>query len=143
MLSLNQIKSKLITWFENHALINNVFSENNFNFAAERNITYPVVNIEPLDPSVNDRTLNYVFKIILADLSNGDKLIESQVQNDMLLIAEDFQTMLQQTEGFVLNKVTQYRLFTDDKGDRTTGVLMTVTLQVIRSQNICAIPTII
>jgi len=52
----------------------------------------------------------------------------------MLLIAEDFFSWAQDSEGWNFQK------FLDDAGDRTSGIVFKVSLNVIRSQNTCQIP---
>ena len=142
MLSLNQIKIKLKDHFNQHAQIASVYSDKNFDFAAEKYINYPTANIEFISANVSNRTLNYSFKIVLADLTNGDKDLEDSVESDLLLISEDFFAFLQQTEGLFFDKSTSLIKFNDDKGDRTSGFVFTINLGVIRSQNECATPVV-
>lgn len=140
MLSLNQIKLKLKDYFNLHAQIASVYSEKNFDFSAEKHINYPTVNIEFITANVSNKTLSYSFKIVLADMTGGNKDLEDEVESDLLLIAEDLFAYLQQSEGLIFDKSTTLNKFTDDKGDRTSGFVFTISLGVIRSQNECATP---
>lgn len=141
MLSLHQIKKRLVSYFENHAQINSVVFEDDFEFNAERNLTYPVVGMEFLDASVSGKLLNYSFKVVLGDMvSMDDSDLQDEVVSDMLLVAEDFLSFLQNEEGWVFDKTTSIQPFKDDGGDRVCGVVFRVVLSVVRSQNTCATP---
>ena len=60
-LTLNQIKKILIAWFQNHADINTVCYIDDFDFNSERNIIYPVSNIEYRIRRINrERLLGFV-----------------------------------------------------------------------------------
>lgn len=140
MLTLNQIKQKLIAFFENHAQINDVIYADEFEFDAKDGLTYPVANIEFLNASINDRVLSYNFKIVIGDTCPDDTEMQNQTVSDSILIAEDLFSFLQYEPSFVFTKISSIQKFWDDNADRISGVVFTITLQVIRSQNTCAIP---
>lgn len=142
MLSLQQIKKRLMSYFEDHAQINSVVFEDDFEFNAERNLTYPVSGIEFIDASTSAKYLNFSFKVVLGDMvSSDDSDLQDEVISDMLLVAEDFLSFLQYEEGWVFDKSTSIQPFKDDGGDRVCGVVFRVVLSVVRSQNTCATPT--
>lgn len=142
MLTLNNLKYILKGWFENHAQINNVFYCDDFDFNAERNIQYPVANIEYVSSNISNKTINHVFKFVIGDLVKPDDTdMEDNVHSDALQIAEDFYTFLQNYEGFSFNKTSTINKFTDDTSDRAAGIVFTITLSVIRPQNRCSTPT--
>jgi len=142
MLTLNNIKKILVDWFNNHAQINSVYYEDDFNCNAERNILYPVCNIEYKYSNINDRTVNHVFLIAIGDITEPDNHdMEDEVYSDSLQVAEDFFTFLQNAElGFWFNKVTTLTKFVDDTGDRVCGVSFYLTISTIRRQNWCDTP---
>jgi hypothetical protein len=58
----------------------------------------------------------------------------------MLLIAEDFFTWRQMEKGSNLISSASIQKFVDDTNDRVTEIVFRVDLDVVRSQNECAIP---
>ncbi len=142
MLSLNQILNKLEGFFNDHAQVNEVVVASDFDFNAERNLTYPVVNLEHVDSNISDKKMNHRFKVVVADiLSTDTKNHDNEIVSDSLLIAEDFFSWLQEQEGFEFTKSTNIQRFVEDGGDRTAGVTFVVTLSTIRAQNTCQKPT--
>lgn len=141
MLTLNNIKGILKTYFNSHALINSVYYEDDFDFNAERSIDYPVANVEYLNSNISDKTMNHNFKIVLADLTEPENNeMEDNIHSDSLQIAEDLFTYLQNYEGFSFNKSSTINKFTDDTSDRATGIVFTIQLSVVRPQNRCNTP---
>jgi hypothetical protein len=141
-MTLNNFKSLLKTWFQNHAQINSVYYCDDFDFNAERSIDYPTVNIEYLNSAINDKEMNHIFKIVIADITKPDDTeMEDNIISDSLQIAEDFFTYLQNAEGFRFNKTSSLQKFVDDTADRAAGIVFTITLSVIRPQNWCNTPT--
>lgn len=142
MLTLNQIKHTLIAWFNNHAQINNVTYESDFDFNAERNLIYPVVNIEYKYSNTSDKLINHLYLITIADLTDPNILgHDDEILNDTTLIAEDFLAWLQsQEEGLIFSKSSSIQPFYSDTHDRVSGITLGVTISVIRSQNTCQIP---
>ena len=142
MKTLNQLKTILKDWFNNHAMINSVYYEDDFDFNSERSIDYPVANIEFLSGNINDVEMLYNFKVVIADITKPDDTeMEDNIHSDALQIAEDFFTFLQNYEvGISFNKISTLNKFTDDTGDRTSGIVFTFTLSTIRPQNRCWTP---
>lgn len=70
MVTLNQLKRRLITYLNSHAQISQVVWGDNFKFAAERNLSYPVANVEWLESNVSGRLINHTYRVILADRTN-------------------------------------------------------------------------
>lgn len=141
MLTLNQIKQLIVGWLNSHAQLNSVYYEDDFDFNAERNINYPVCNIEYIESNLNNKAMNHSFKITLADLINDNIVgIEDEIYSDMLQVAEDFFTWLQNFEGFEASKSTNIQKFVNDTGDRTAGIVFRIILSVIRPQNTCSKP---
>ena len=67
MKTLNELKQIIKGYFESHAQINSVYYCDDFDFNAERSIQYPVVNIEYLNSNINDKLMNHIFKVVIAD----------------------------------------------------------------------------
>lgn len=142
MLTLNQIKYKLIEFFNSHAQINQVVYSDDFDFNAERNLNYSLVNIEYLDSNISNRLMNHRFKFVIADLLNTEIEGHSdEIVSDCLQIAEDFFAWLYDQPEWSFNKSSSIQKFADDTSDRTSGVVFIVTLGVIRKQNSCEAPT--
>jgi hypothetical protein len=143
MLTLNQIKNRLISFFEGHAQIHTVKYETDFEFNAEGELIYPVANIEYLESNVQNKTVSHSFLVTLGDLTDANvKGLDDEIISDMLLVAEDFYTFLQYSEGFDFNKTVYIQKFLDDTHDRVSGITFTINLSVVRSQNDCATPTV-
>lgn len=141
-MTLNNFKNILLSWFNNHAMINSVIYCDDWDFNAERNILYPVVNIEFLSSSITGKQQDYNFKIVIADITKPDDTTqEDNVHSDALQIAEDFFAYAANTEGFFFNQTSRLNKFTDDNGDRTSGIVFTITLSSIRPINLCNTPT--
>lgn len=141
MLTLTQIKQRLIDWFSSHAQINTVVFANDFEFSAERNLVYPVVNLSFIGSRINERMLDYSIKVKIGDLvSEDDTNLQDYVISDSILIAEDFFTFLQYEEGWVFTRSSTIRPLIDNGGDRISGVEFTVIVSVVRSQNTCEKP---
>jgi len=144
MLTLNQLKELLKGFFENHSMINSVYYLSNFDFSAERNISYPVVNINYLSTNMAKKTFNHNYKITIADVCESDNYdMEDDIHSDSLQVAEDFFTYLQNYTGLTLKRASTITKFVDDKGDRTSGIVFTLTLEVIRPMNWCNTPQIV
>lgn len=142
MLSLNQLKQILVNFLNSHAQINEVVWGDDFEFSVDRDLNYPVASIEYLDTNINGKAMNHNFKVVLGDLSDPNVHgIDDEVVSDMLLVADDVMSWLQQQEGFQFIKSSNIQKFTDEFGDRVSGVVFRIVLSVIRRQNECAIPT--
>ena len=143
MKTLNQIKKILTDFMSSHQQINDVKYEDDFDFNVERNLSYPVCNIEYLNSNMSGKEMRHQFKVVLADVvSENIKQHEDEIYSDMLQVAEDFFTYLQYSEGFDFIRSTNINKFTDDTHDRTAGIVFTITLSTIRLQNSCLNPKI-
>lgn len=141
MITLNQLKYKLIDFFKNHKQVNEVSYADNFSFAANRQLVYPVVNIEHLEANVQDKKINHSYNIIIGDLIEAaNTQSEDEVISDAMQIAEDFFAWLWEQKEFVFIKSANIQKFSDDNGDRVSGITFRVALSIIRSQNICLNP---
>lgn len=141
MTTLNQIKYKLISFFENHKQINQVVYSDKFDFAAIRNLTYPAVNIIYTSASVNGKMLSHGFNVLILDLIQPDNSVsEDEIISDTLLMAEDFYAWLWTVPDFVFSRKSSIDLVSDDNGDRVSGVSFLINLDVVRSDNVCIAP---
>lgn len=142
-LTLNQIKFLLIEFFEHHGQTNSVLYCDDFDFNAERNLIYPVTNIEYLESNISGKNNTHSYKIILGDLYDQNiKGHADEIQSDMMKIAEDFFSWAQDFEGFDFQKSVNIQKFVDDTDDRTAGLVFKFQLGTIRSQNTCSIPVV-
>lgn len=141
MITLNQIKRRLLAWFESHAQINSTTSFDDFEFEAERNLAYPVANVEYLLSNIDDKFINYTFFVKVGDLAGDNVSHQDEVVSDAILIADDFFSYLQDEEGWVFRRSSTLDTFKDDGGDRVTGIMFRVVLGVVRSHNTCQTPT--
>lgn len=133
----------MIDFFKAHKQINDVCYGDKRDFNANRNLTYPAINIEYMESNTNGKKLTHIMNMTLADLADENiEGIEDEIYSDMLLVAEDFFAWAQEQEGFDFNKSVNIQKFVDDMGDRTSGINFKVQLSTIRSQNVCAIPKI-
>lgn len=141
-MTLNQIKQKLTTFFNSHAQVNDLRFQDDFDFNAERNLLYPVVNVEWLGAAINNKMTNHNLKVTIGDLLNiNDPEQLHDIYSDSLLIAEDLFSFLQYEEGWTFSKSSTIQKFDDASGDRVAGVVFTITISVVRTQNTCATPT--
>ncbi|MBN9295384.1 MAG: hypothetical protein J0I41_00165 [Filimonas sp.] len=141
MITLNQIKYKLIDFFKNHKQVNEVSYTDDFSFAANRELIYPVVNIEYLEANVQDKKINHSYNMIIGDLIDAaNTQSEDEVISDAMQIAEDFFAWLWEQKEFVFMKNTNIQKFSDDNGGRVSGITFRIALSILRNQNICNTP---
>jgi hypothetical protein len=133
----------LIDFFENHSQTNSIVYEDDFAFNAERNLIYPVSNIEYLESNISGKNNTHSYKIVLGDLIDANiKGQADEIQSDMMLIAEDFFSWAQDFEGFDFQKSVNIQKFVDDTDDSTAGLVFKIQLSTVRSQNTCATPVL-
>lgn len=140
-MTLNQIRTQLIEFFNDHAQVNSVIWMDEDDFIAQRDTTYPVVNMEWLDTSLSDRFLQHRFRVLIGDLYNPNVTgIEDEIYSDCVQIAGDFWSWLQENMDFNFQSSSNIQKFTDDTGDRISGITFTITISVPNSWDECAIP---
>lgn len=142
MLTLNQLKIILIDYFNNHQMIENAYYQDDFDFSAISSSDYPICNIEYLNSSIAKNVMYHNYKLIIGDITAPDNNdMEDNIHSDSLQVAEDFFTFLQNTyNGIIFDKSSTIQKFTDDRGDRISGIVFTIKLGTIRKQNICDTP---
>jgi len=142
MLTLNQIKKILQDWFLNHKQVRHFFWGNVQDYIAISNKEYTSINAEFVSSNYSDKFLNHSFRIAIGDLVNPNYPdLETEVISDSMNIANDFISHFEQMEGFVFQKSGSIQPFTDSDGDRISGVVFVVVLQVPRRANDCQTPT--
>lgn len=135
-----QMTDILMDWFSKHKQIQTVLNLDDYEFEAERDVTYPVANVEYISSGVSDKMNNRTFLIKLGDLAGSDARVQNEVISDMEQIADDFTSFCQDREGWVFRKNTTFDPFKDGGGDRVSGVTFSVVLGTVRPQNNCATP---
>ena len=140
-MSLNELRLQLINFFETHAQVNKVLWMDEDDFIAQRENTYPIVNLEWLDTSLSGKFLEHRFRVLIGDLYNPNILgIEDEIYSDCVQIAGDFYSWAQENFDFIFSSTSNISKFTDDTGDRISGITFNVSLSVPNSWNECAIP---
>jgi hypothetical protein len=82
--------------------------------------------------------------VVLGDLTDENvEDIDDEIFSDMVLIAEDFFSWLQEEDGFTSRKSSNIQKFIDDTHDRVSGLVVRIDLSVVSSQNECAIPKVV
>src|ERR1035438_992849 len=142
MLSLNQINCKLIAYLNSHAQINDVdTSSDNYKFAAQRNLQFPVCNLQWMESNVSGKFWLHTFQFILLDKTNPNTAgIDVEIDSDMLLIADDFLAWLDLQDGFTYTRVSQIIQIADQYGDRLSGIKFRIVLSTVRRNNDCTTP---
>jgi|GEM_PF-4453968 len=144
MLTINQVKLYLIGFFENHLQINTVVYDSDFNFNAEDDLLYKVVQIQPIDPvQVTYNEAVYKFKVVVADIidpANNDS--ENDIQSDCISIANDFISYFgdEDFQDFFIDKNINIQTFTEKNGDRIAGCVFAFGVRQTRLFNPCSIP---
>ena len=127
----------------NHAQINSTFYEDDFDFNAERNITYPVANFEWLESDVSGKVTTHAYQVTLADLVDESiKGHEDEIFSDLMLVANDFLSWAEESYDFIFTPSVNINKFSDDGDDRTAGIVFKLNLATIRSQGECTTPTL-
>jgi hypothetical protein len=139
MLSLNQFKIILTDYFSSSNLIKNVYYQDNFDFAAITASDYPICNIEYISSSLSNKIMYHNFKFVIGDITSPDNTsMEDNIHSDSLQVAEGFFTYIQSTyQNIIFDKSSTIQKFTDDFGDRISGIVFTVKLGTIRNINTC------
>lgn len=141
MKTLNQVRNIIKGFFDNHALVNGVYTLQDFDFAAERNLEYKVVNIEYIDTSINTNVYTHNFTITIADITLQDSpVMEDDVVSDSIEIAEDFITWMERTQFQLGITTNNLKPFYDTNGDRVCGIVFNTGIDVIRKKNYCDVP---
>lgn len=143
MLTLNQIKQRLIDFFENHVQVNTVVYADDFDFAAYPDILYKVAHIQFVNSLTKGKVIIHQFKIMVADMEdpqNQDS--EDDIISDCELIANDFLTFFGDDDypDFFMDTDTTYQRFSESGTDRTAGVVFTCKVRQVREINPCTIP---
>lgn len=138
---LNQIKKKLIAFFESHKCINEVVYNNEFDFFAERRLKYPVVNIDYIESNLQEKFTTHSYMIKIADgITVGNPASEDEILSDALQVVEDLYTHLYEDYSFEVIKSSSVQPFSDSEGDRVSGIAFRLNLSVFRAENRCEIP---
>ena len=143
MLTLNQIKQRLIDFYENHIQVNTVVYADDFDFAAYSHILYKVVHIQPVNSIIKGYEILHLFKIMIADMQDPNlQSSEDDIFSDCELIANDFLTFFgdDDYEDFLMDTDTIYQRFSESGTDRTSGVVFTAKVRQTREINPCTIP---
>lgn len=143
MVTINQYRELIVNYYKNHKQINTVLTDTDFNFNAEQNIIYPVVNTQFVTQSINATTIQHQFEIVIADLFDPN-VTESEIDiyNDCNMIALDFIDWLsnQINEEYEINESVSIQKFTDGNVDRVAGCVFVLTFNQFREANACIAP---
>ena len=141
MVNVLTYKDLIVDFFNSHLQINAVLVGDKKSITKERNIVYPLANIEYLDKQIRNNDDVYRFEIIIASLSNED--IELSVINDCNLIGDDLVTYFEDTDRFedleIFTNVT-LKPFADSFGDSVSGVTFVVSMTGFREACKLSIP---
>jgi len=141
MLTLNGIKFKFINYFKNHKQVRQVEYFDQYNFAALRNLQYPVVNIEFNQSTIQDKFMVHSFNIFIGDKIQPDNMnSEDEIMSDTMQIAEDFFTAFRYDYDMDMKPVSNIQAVSDNFGDRVSGIVFTVQVYVGRLYNSCVAP---
>lgn len=142
MVNVLTYKDLIVDFFNSHLQINTVLVGDKKSITKDRNIVYPLANVEYLDKQIRNNDDVYRFEIVIASLSNED--IELSVINDCNQIGDDLITHFEDTDRFedleVFTNVTM-KPFTDSFGDRVSGVTFVVSMTGFREACYISIPT--
>lgn len=140
-LNLNDIKQQLIGYFSDHGQINDVKYEDDFDFAAEPELTYPVAHVQHVSSSSSGKMTTHNFQVTLADLTDQNiQGIEDEIYSDLLEIADEFGAWLYQQNDWSYDRVMSIQKFVEGHKDRTAGITFVVRLSVVRRNNPCQTP---
>lgn len=141
MVNVLTYKDLIVDFFNGHLQINTVLVGDKKSLTKQRNIVYPLANVEYLDKQIRNNDDVYRFEIIIASLANED--IELNVVNDCNLIGDDLVTYFEDTDRFedleIFTNVT-FKPFADSFGDRVAGVTFVVSMRGFREACKLSIP---
>ncbi len=138
MTTLNQIKTLLKNWFLSHRQVRHFYWGDLYNYTAINDKDFVSVNVEFVDSSLNGKMMDHSFRISIGDrVDDNVEGHEDEVISDAVSIANDFFTFLEENEDFTFVMNINVQPFTDDTGDRLSGVVFRVILSVPRMANEC------
>ncbi len=141
MITLNKIKTILKDWFENHKQVHHFYYGDVYGYAAIPDKDYVSVNAEFLESNLSGKFMNHSYRISIGDLVDVNiEGHEDEAISDCMNIAGDFFSYLDLVEEFTLLMNSNVQPFSDDTGDRISGVVFRIVLQAHRKANECSTP---
>lgn len=143
MITVNQYIKLLENFFGKHKLINTVLIGDNYEFNANSNVIYPVVNIEYITENLQPANIATQFQITVADLYDPNiRKSEYKIYSDSNQIANDCISYFgnQYDVDYEVNENISIQKFTEGNDDRTAGCVFVVTFNQFRTSNNCIIP---
>lgn len=141
MITLNQIKHTISSFFTSHKQVRHFFYGDANKYSGIVNKDFISVNCEYISSTLSGKALNHSFRISIADrIDPNHQEQEDEVISDAILIANDFFAFIDLQEEILFTKSSSLQPFSDDNRDRTAGIVFTLILQVQRKANNCITP---
>jgi hypothetical protein len=143
MISINQYTKILSRFFNLHNQINTVLVGNEYDFNANSDVVYPVVNIEYVIQNIQPDTIIHQFEITIADLFDPN-LPKSElfIYSTTATIADDCVTYFGNLDDidFEINENVSVQKFSNGNVDLTAGCVFVLTFSQFRDANDCILP---
>ena len=141
MLNLKQLYLILEDLLFLHPEINSVTRLAVKDYIGNRQKIYTNANIHFVSSSNGAKYITHTFLVSISDRLTPTSDNETEIQSNVLQIAEDLFTFLADSYDYTFSKNVNIQTFTEADGDRTAGIFFQLNIQVLRSQNKCILPT--
>lgn len=130
--NLKYVKNIIENYFKAHPMIQDIKFGDTDNLSTYKDLKYPLVNYEYVNSTFNTGLENLSkWEVVIADLADDES--EFDVIDNANEIAQDFLKYLEKHDDVeILGNIT-IAPFQDNFGDRTAGVLFTVTFNAFRN----------
>lgn len=147
-MTLNSVIRRIRTIAEDHKQIRSFFYNVNIvEWLNEKKIDYPAVFLQSatgtISPDQHATTIAFkMFFVDLVNVSEATKGNETDVESDMLSVAQDIVAQLNHPgNGWYPNGDYQFEIHTEGDNDMYAGVVLDFSLRIVFTQNICQVPT--
>jgi len=128
VITFNQILNEFKTIFENNLFIKNYrigdIFEVDFN-SLDKTVTYPFVVLIPQPSTLNEKSIDYSFSLVVMDLVDEDEFNEFEVWSDTEQIGFDVIAAINNNRGALKNWNFDYPItrtpFSESYNDRLAG----------------------
>lgn len=142
-MTLNTIIQKLFKPIaEDHLQINDFGFGDLYQHAATGKIKYPFMWVVFNGANYSNKTFDYSFSLVFADIDKVDNSRAIDIQSDMIQVAADVAGLLRNSDDDELEVINDFNLkpFAERFTDFCAGVVMDISVKTSQALDGCAIP---
>jgi hypothetical protein len=143
MVTINNIRKYFSDFADNHYQLKDFGYGDLPDISMEMAQTYPLLWIQPLPWSVNDRRITFKYSVFVADRAFKERGLQlTEVHSDTAQILFDLMASMDQQQDYdwELQKQSTGTPFTDSWKDEVSGHFMDISIAVDFNYNECQIP---